>query len=56
MSVSADGRLLATAGDDGTIRVYTLRVEDLLELARHRLTRGLTAEECQKYLHRETCS
>jgi WD40 repeat protein len=55
VSMSADGRLLATASNDGTTRVYTLRAEDLLTLARQRLTRGLTTEECQKYLHRETC-
>jgi WD40 repeat protein len=55
VSMSADARLLATASNDGTTRVYTLRAEDLLTLARQRLTRGLTTEECQKYLHRETC-
>jgi len=50
-----DGSHLATAGGDGTARIYTLKMDELVELAQSRLTRSLTAEECQKYLHTEQC-
>jgi hypothetical protein len=40
---------------DGTVRVYVVSSDDLLILAHSRLTRSLRPEECQKYLHQETC-
>jgi len=51
------GTRLATGGDNG-VRVYLLQIEDLIALAQTRVTRSLTSEECQKYLHlnRSTCS
>jgi WD40 repeat protein len=53
---SPDGRTLASSSfADGTTRVYTLRIEDLMAIARSRLTRSFTLEECQKYLHQATC-
>jgi WD40 repeat protein/DNA-binding SARP family transcriptional activator len=55
VSFSPDGTHLATAGTDGTARIYTLRIEDLVEVARSRVTRTLTTEECRKYLHLEQC-
>ncbi len=55
VSFSLDGSRLATAGGDGLIRIYTLQIENLVELARSRLTRSLTEEECRKYLHVEAC-
>jgi WD40 repeat protein len=54
-SFSPDGNQLATAGADGTIRTYTLRIDDLIALAKSRLTRSLTDEECRKYLHAKVC-
>jgi WD40 repeat protein len=54
VAFSPDGRYLYTGGDDG-VRVYALQIEDLVSLARLRLTRSLTREECQKYFHREAC-
>jgi WD40 repeat protein len=51
VSFSPDGSHLATAGTDGTARIYTLRSEDLVTLAQSRMTRSLTTDECQKYLH-----
>jgi len=54
-SFSLDGSQLATAGADGTIRIYTLDIEELITLAKSRLTRTLTEAECQKYLHMESC-
>jgi WD40 repeat protein len=55
VAISPDGSRLATAGQDGNLRVYLLNTEDLVALARSRLTRSLTTEECQKYLHMEVC-
>ena len=55
VTFSPDGSQLVTAGADGTIRIYTLEIEDLIALARSRLTRSLTIEECQKYLHLAEC-
>lgn len=49
---SPDGKLLATGGDNG-VRVYLLKIEDLVGLAHTRAKRELTSDECQKYLHLE---
>jgi len=37
------------------VQVYALRLEELVALAKSRLTRSLTIEECQQYLHLEQC-
>ena len=50
-----DGREIATAGEDGTLRVFTLDVQELEKLARSRVTRSLSEEECNTYLHRSGC-
>jgi WD40 repeat protein len=55
IACSPDGDYLATAGFDGTTRVYVVHADRLLALARSRLTRSFTLEECQKYLHSEQC-
>ncbi|HSL46822.1 MAG TPA: BTAD domain-containing putative transcriptional regulator [Anaerolineales bacterium] len=55
VSFSPDGTRLATASHDGTVRIYLLKIEELVELARSRVTRSLTGEECQRYLHMDTC-
>ncbi len=52
---SPDGKRLATASRDGTARVWALRLDDLMAIAKSRVTRTLTTEECQKYLHAEQC-
>lgn len=56
VALSPDGTQVATGSEDGTIRLYAVKVEDLITLARLRLTRTLTTEECQKYLHIDDCS
>jgi len=52
---SANGTHLFTTGMDGVIREYTLNIEELVQLAKARLTRSLTTEECKEYLHVEQC-
>jgi len=52
---SDDSSHIAVASGDGVVRIFLLRVEDLLALAQTRVTRSLTMAECQKYLHREQC-
>ena len=37
---------------DSQIAIYTLDTDELVEIARSRLTRGFTEEECQLYLQR----
>jgi WD40 repeat protein len=54
-ALSPDGSRVATASADGTIRIFALSTEELVEVARSRVTRSLTTEECQKYLHVEAC-
>jgi WD40 repeat protein len=53
---SPDGTRLVSASADGTVRVFVLPVEELMELARFRLTRSLTRAECQRYLHVSSCT
>jgi WD40 repeat protein len=56
MDFKPDGRYLATSSfGEGITRVYALQIEDLIAIARSRLTRSMTPEECKKYLHRTTC-
>jgi WD40 repeat protein/serine/threonine protein kinase len=52
---SPDGTRLATAGLDGVARLFTVDLDELVELAKTRVTRSLTTAECQQYLHLETC-
>ncbi len=54
VAFSPDGTRLATAGDE-TVRVYVLPIQELIDLARSRLTRSWTEDECRRYLHRATC-
>ena len=51
IDMSPDGRYVLTAGEDGMLRIFLASVEDLMKLARSRLSRGLTNTECQRYLH-----
>ena len=53
---SPDDRHVATAVGDGTARLYTVDMEELIALAHERVTRELTDEECQIYLHTEQCA
>lgn len=55
VSFSPDGRFLATASADGTTVVHLLDVNELVDLARTRITRSLTVDECRQYLHVGRC-
>ncbi len=52
---SPDGKRLAASSADGFVRIYALPLEDILAMAKSRVTRALTTDECRKYLHLETC-
>ncbi|HUF58178.1 MAG TPA: hypothetical protein VMR89_01640 [Actinomycetota bacterium] len=45
-----DGRRLVSAGPDGVVRVWTLDLDELIEIA-DEVTRELTDDECRQYLH-----
>jgi WD40 repeat protein len=55
VAFSPDGTRLATAEGDGTIQIHVLDLEQLLGLARTRLTRRFTPSECQRYFQTGTC-
>jgi WD40 repeat protein len=55
LAFSPDGTQLAYTAADGTVRVVALDIDDLIDLARSRLTRSWTRYECETFLHRETC-
>jgi WD40 repeat protein/class 3 adenylate cyclase len=52
---SPDGTRILTASRDTTARVYAFSLEDLIKIAQSHLTRHLTTQECQQYLHINAC-
>jgi WD40 repeat protein/transcriptional regulator with XRE-family HTH domain len=54
ISFSLDGKQLAVGTETG-VHTFILPIEDLVALAKQRVTRSLTTEECRQYLHVETC-
>jgi WD40 repeat protein len=55
LAFSPDDTRLAAQGADGILRLYALRLEDLMAIASARLTRWWTPEECRQYLHVDVC-
>ena len=55
VAFSPDGTRVVSVGRDHVVRIYALNMEELIAIARSRLTRDLTQNECQKYLHTEMC-
>jgi len=49
VAFSPDDRRIATAGEDGMIRIYYTNVEELLDKVKTRLLRSLTEAECTTY-------
>jgi WD40 repeat protein len=54
LAFSPDGTRLATGGSN-YVRIYLLQIDELVALARSRLVRSWTIEECKTYLHVEAC-
>jgi len=56
---SPDGKRLVAGwsyrGTPGSVRVFALDLNDLVAIAKSRVTRALTNDECQKYLHVDQC-
>jgi WD40 repeat protein len=55
VAFSPDGRFVATVSGDGTVALHLLPIDELRKLARERVTRTLTNEECRQYLHVGEC-
>jgi WD40 repeat protein len=55
LAFSPKGKYLAAAYSNGTVQIYAMDINDLLKLARSRVTRDLTPEECQRYFQSKTC-
>ena len=55
VAFSPDGTRLITTWADGITRIWTLDLDELVDIARDRVTRGLTTVECERYLHMDTC-
>ena len=55
VAFSRDGKLLATGDIDGWVHVYAMDPAELLAIARKRVTRALTEEECKTYLANQSC-
>ena len=52
---SPDGKRLASSGEDGIVQIYAMDIHDLLNLARSRVTRDLTPDECLRYFQSKSC-
>jgi WD40 repeat protein len=53
VACSQDSKILLSAGEDRIIQVYAMDIDLLMSLARSRVTRNLTPEDCERYLHRK---
>jgi WD40 repeat protein len=52
---SPDGTRLASLDEGGMVRVWALDLDELIGIARSRLTRTLDDDECRQYLRDERC-
>ncbi|RYP87714.1 hypothetical protein EKO23_04790 [Nocardioides guangzhouensis] len=56
VAFSPDGSMLLSTDDANVARVWALDLDDLVDIAKARLTRGFSEDECRQYLHVERCS
>ena len=54
VKITPDGKKMIVSGT-GYIYGYSFDLDETIRLARSRLTRWFTLEECRKYLHQEEC-
>jgi uncharacterized protein with WD repeat len=54
VAFSPDGKRLAVGAISG-VYVFVLPIDEVVAMAKSRLTRTLTLDECQKYLHVQAC-
>lgn len=52
---SPDDRFLATTSGTGALQIFGLTMDDLVDQARRKVVRSLTAAECRTYLHQTPC-
>ena len=50
-----DGRRVASLDEAGVVRVSTLDIDELIDIARDRVTRSLDEEECRQFLRSQRC-
>ena len=55
VNFTPDSKYLAIAGPDWDARLYAVELERLVALAKSRVTRSLTTEECRLFLHLDQC-
>ncbi len=55
LAFSPDGTRLLTTSNDGTMHILLVKIDQLIALAKSRVTRSLTTAECQQYLHVDSC-
>jgi hypothetical protein len=55
VAFSEEGSRVAVIYSDGRIIVHAIALDDVIDIARARVTRGLTDDECRTYLHVATC-
>jgi len=56
IQLSLEGsELIAPGVTNGYMRFYVLSLDELVDIAESRLTRSLTEEECQEFLHMDAC-
>jgi WD40 repeat protein/DNA-binding SARP family transcriptional activator/tRNA A-37 threonylcarbamoyl transferase component Bud32 len=51
LDFSPDGSKLASSSPDGTVRVWAMKLDDLIAIAKRKVTRDLTPGECLQYIH-----
>jgi len=55
LTISADGRRVYAVDIQDTVQVFTLQLQDTIDLAHKRLTRWWRLEECRRYLRKPSC-